>query len=107
MGGTITIGGHSIQIIRTDSIIDEGGGALHGVWRPREGCIYISRQSGSLQGQTLIHELMHAIDDIYNNGKLDEDTIDALAQGLYQVLKGGDVYKALSLEHPEGPGGDA
>lgn len=37
--------------------------------------------------ECFIHELLHCIDSVYNNQKLDEDTIDRFSQGLYQVLK--------------------
>ena len=91
----IKIGGHEITVIVKESIIDEGGNALNGFYREREGVILISRQAGAMMAETLIHEVMHAVDTIFNNGKLDEDTIDALAQGWLQVLKGRDVFKAL------------
>jgi hypothetical protein len=35
-----------------------------------------------------LHEVLHAIDESYNNGKLDEDTIDRLSHGLLQLIKG-------------------
>lgn len=34
-----------------------------------------------------IHEVLHAIDYYYNAHKLDEDTVERLSSGLYQVLK--------------------
>ena len=34
----------------------------------------------------LHHEVLHIIDRHFNNQRLDEDTIDALAEGLFQVL---------------------
>lgn len=37
--------------------------------------------------QTFFHELLHAIDNVYNAYKLDDDTTERLSQGLYQVLK--------------------
>ncbi len=35
----------------------------------------------------VIHETLHAVNDIYANGTLDEDTIDALGNGLHQVFE--------------------
>ena len=37
--------------------------------------------------ETLMHEIIHAIDVHYNNGSLSEKTTDRLSNGLYQVLK--------------------
>jgi len=106
MNGTIQIGGHEITVIVKESIIDEGGNTLCGIYREREGVILISKQAGAMMAETLIHEVMHAVDTIYNNGKLDEDTIDALSQGWLQILKGGDVFKALSGQEIEDWAGD-
>lgn len=36
---------------------------------------------------TFLHELLHTIDVIYLEGKLEEKTIRALAHGLHQVLE--------------------
>lgn len=43
--------------------------------------------------ECFIHELLHCVDNIYNNQKLDEDTVDRLSQGLYQVLKDNNLLK--------------
>lgn len=37
--------------------------------------------------ETFIHEIIHAIDCIYNAGKLDDDTVCRLSEGFTQVLK--------------------
>ena len=43
--------------------------------------------------QIFIHELLHAIDYVYNANKFkDDDTIERLSQGLYQVLKDNKLY---------------
>ena len=34
-----------------------------------------------------IHEILHAVDIVYNNDSLNEDAINHFAEGLYQVLK--------------------
>ena len=36
--------------------------------------------------ETLVHEILHAVDANYNNHALDEETVTRLAVGLYQVL---------------------
>lgn len=37
--------------------------------------------------ETFLHELLHCVDNVYNCGKLDEDMVDRLSNGLYQVLE--------------------
>lgn len=37
--------------------------------------------------ETLIHELLHCVDAMYNSSELKEDAVERLANGLYQVLK--------------------
>jgi len=43
--------------------------------------------------QTFFHELLHAIDDNYNNSGLDENQVNALSNGIYQVLKDNNLLK--------------
>jgi len=51
--------------------------------RNAEGSIYIE----DYVGQIFMHELMHAVDYVYNSDSLSEDEIERLSQGLYQVFK--------------------
>ena len=37
--------------------------------------------------EIFIHEILHCIDNAYNAGKLDDDTICRFSEGLNQVLK--------------------
>ncbi|TET08499.1 MAG: hypothetical protein E3J83_03370 [Candidatus Atribacteria bacterium] len=37
--------------------------------------------------ETLLHEILHAVDANYNGGGLREDDVSRLSVGLYQVLK--------------------
>ena len=43
--------------------------------------------------QNFFHEIFHAIDSNYNNDSLDEETIERLANGIYQVLKDNNLLK--------------
>jgi len=43
--------------------------------------------------ECFMHELLHCVDDVYNNQKLKEDMVDRLSQGLYQVLKDNKLLK--------------
>lgn len=36
---------------------------------------------------SFIHEVLHAVDNTYNNANLKEEDVTRLAEGLYQVLK--------------------
>jgi hypothetical protein len=38
-------------------------------------------------GQVFMHEVLHAVDYVYNSDHLFEDEIERLSQGLYQVFK--------------------
>ena len=37
--------------------------------------------------EVFIHELLHAVDAVYNANALDEATIERIGQGLYQALR--------------------
>ena len=41
----------------------------------------------SIIEESCLHEILHTVDCVYNNHSLDEDTVDRLSEGLYQVLK--------------------
>jgi len=43
--------------------------------------------------QTFFHEMLHAIDKVYNADKLEEEVVERLSEGLYQVLKDNDLLK--------------
>ena len=43
--------------------------------------------------QVFIHEILHAIDWVYNSDELEEKQIKRLAEGLYQVLKDNKMLK--------------
>ncbi len=96
--GTIQLGGHTIDIETMPVLIDEDNKIMFGAFKHSENKIYISEQSGKQMSQALLHEIVHAIDYIFNNDALSEDEVDGIAQGLYQLLKGGDVFKTLMNE---------
>jgi len=51
-------------------------------------CIEIDPDSDDdIKSITILHEIIHAIDYVYLQQKLEEKTIDGLATGLWQVLK--------------------
>ncbi len=54
--------------------------------------IFIADQSGNKPiaieniEETFFHEIIHAIDWVYNGGQLEEEVVSRLSEGLYQVL---------------------
>jgi len=58
-------------------------GEIHIANRSKEGNVYTE----DYIGQIFMHELLHAINYVYNSDALPEDEIERLSQGLYQVLK--------------------
>lgn len=49
--------------------------------------IKIDKERGLSQRQeTLLHELIHVIDEVYMHCRLTEDQVDALGQGLNQIF---------------------
>lgn len=47
---------------------------------------------------TFLHEVIHAIDNVYNGGRLSawekgEETIDSIAEGIMQILLSGDIRR--------------
>ncbi len=42
---------------------------------------------------TFIHELLHCVNVVYNAGNIDEDTIERMGEGLYQVLQDNGLLK--------------
>ena len=58
-------------------------GEIHIANKSKENNIYVE----DYIGQIFMHELLHAINYVYNSDALPEDEIERLSQGLYQVLK--------------------
>lgn len=90
----VKIGGHEIEVnavkdLETD--IEVNGKTeyreLHGSANFVEQYININTNLSQTQAEcTFIHELLHIIDDYMRIG-LEEEQIDAMANGLYAVLK--------------------
>ena len=83
----IDIGGHTYTIEFDDSLdVDQSLWGKHSNRQLRIQ-IYPNLKPSNLT-VCLIHELLHAIDTIYNDRKLDETVINGLSEGLNQVFKG-------------------
>jgi len=50
----------------------------------------------SNRDETFCHEILHAINSVYCNDNIEEDDIEHMAQGLFQVLK--DNFRFSFLE---------
>ena len=102
----IKVGGHWIDV-KTRPSLDNGN--TSGYYLYRTNLILLADKviedpdskkllTPSVQSKqiTFLHELIHAIDFIYNSNSLSEKEIDRLSEGIYQVLKDNpDVFKFL------------
>jgi len=41
--------------------------------------------------ETVLHEILHCIDNVYNSNLLDDNQVERLTHGLYQVFKDNDL----------------
>ena len=95
---TLKVGGIVYKVIKK-KMLDKGETKFSGVARHRQAEIKIALYDNEGEPydkqkfeECFMHELLHCVDDIYNNQKLKEDTIDRLSQGLYQVLKDNKLF---------------
>lgn len=80
----IQIGGHYYKVIMDDRISDFG----------QRGDINYLRQKITVRvnspisqrSESLVHEVIHFINQVYCNGSLEERDIDPLSEGLWQFL---------------------
>ena len=52
--------------------------------------------------ESIIHEILHGIDYIYNNDSLTEKQIECLSMGLHQVLQKNNIYEIFENLKKEG-----
>jgi len=88
----IKVGGHVYRIVfpyrfkeRTD-ILGQADHDLNEIRLTDKDGLDNKRVVSSVE-ESLIHEVLHCVDWVYNSGKLEEDVIKRLSQGLYQVFK--------------------
>lgn len=88
----VKIGGFIYKIIRKKEFAGSDAG-FSGTAKHNQTEIELSRShKGELYNaqkieECFMHEIVHCVDVVYNGQKFDEDTVDRLSQGLYQVLK--------------------
>ena len=90
---TVKVAGHVLNVSILPFI---DGGDSEGEYESGLSTIFIAertmsgdkviQQTAQVKDACFIHELLHAIDDIYNNAALPEEQIHRLSEGLYQVI---------------------
>ena len=94
----LKVGGHTYEVIKDYKFTQEPklcGQADHDAGEIRlapldpSGC----KRMPSRLDETFIHEVMHCVNNVYNDNALTEETISRLSQGLYQVLKDNKLLK--------------
>ena len=86
----IKVGGHDYKVVWDDEKLSNDN--FTGLACHRELIIYLCKTyrgdklAKSVIEETLLHEIIHTIDVVYNNHLLSEDSVDRLSEGLYQVL---------------------
>lgn len=80
----IKVGGHQIKIVDDPDItLDD---AMLGCYSTTTNTIKVSDKiKGSVREETLFHELVHCISEIYNC-KMNENQVSQFSQGLFQVV---------------------
>ena len=86
----VQIGGQFIRIERKKNLMENCD--CWGRWTPEQNLIEVQAQRKNIcpafLKQVFLHEIMHAILDIYGYAELskNEELVDVLAQGVHQVL---------------------
>lgn len=94
---TLTVGGHNYTVIKDykfREIMEAHGQTDHSNTEIR---LCREDKSGQFSRSkyecNFIHELLHVVDNTYNNAALEEADVARLAEGLYQVLKINEMLK--------------
>lgn len=78
MPKVLKIGGHYVAV----RLVEKTANGNCGEWDPMKNLIEINKtMPTSQQEETLIHEFLHAL-----NVSMEEEKIEFLAQGIYQIL---------------------
>lgn len=92
----LKVGGHIYKVLQNYHFAertDKWGQTDSGVHEVRIADGDGAKFSKSRIEQTFIHELLHTVDLVYHNGKLEEEDVAVLSEGLYQVLKDNGLLK--------------
>lgn len=89
---TLKVGGIKYKVEK-HRVLDKDTGKFSAIAKHRQAVIKLGLtfegEAYDIQKieESFMHELIHCVDSVYNNQSLNEDTVDRLSQGLYQVLK--------------------
>jgi len=83
----IKIGGHVFEVKRVKRCEDDADG----FYDLTKQLITIDEENRKYEGQVLLHEVLHAIDYVYNNAILTEEQVERLSQGLYDFLRNNKI----------------
>ena len=90
----IKVGGHNLEIRDVEEIFDRKEGYGIGAFYKNAGYIEVAQKnqsehviSESIRYETLIHEILHAVNYFNNFDRMNEQQVDIMSQGLFQVIK--------------------
>lgn len=92
----VKVAGYIYNVERPESSFLEDGSALDGVHRAADQVIKVV-QSGTddYQNTVFLHELLHAIIYAYTPDAQDEEFVEQVSKGLYQVIKDNpEIFKS-------------
>lgn len=98
IGQAIKIAGYSYRICHGseyDEQLENASSWGRCIGKSREIWLY-SKISQQELDNTIIHEVMHAINNVFNADEIKEQEIEKLATGLHQVLDQLDIHFKLS-----------
>lgn len=82
----IQVGGHYFNIVH-NSDIDAGGDRAKIDFKRLVISLHPEKHP-TIKGQSLIHEFLHAVIEIYLNGQIQsEDMVEPLSEGLWQIFQ--------------------
>lgn len=90
---TVRVCGLDYKVIKSESLAIKDG--LTGSHNPETLVIEVHNHFAgpARMEQVFFHELVHAIDEHYMNKKLEEDQVNALGNGIYQVLADNNFFQ--------------
>ena len=90
----IRVGGHEYKVLKNyvfEERADLNAQCASDVCEIRLGQSY-REHCQSKKEEIFLHEVIHAVDHVYNGGKLEESSVENIGQGLYQALKDNKIF---------------
>lgn len=86
----IRVGGHTIKIIHDHKTVTVAGVDDLGDWDGNTNTIilFFKDHPDEVMQQVFLHELLHAVIDIYSGGRkhITDEDVESISQGMYQVF---------------------